>query len=78
MTDKICTIKPKRAIVYENGRDITYVKPCGVKYLDKHEVHCSKYGDRTCEYMALEHVKKQQNEAEEIARSLLDDFYGGC
>ena len=75
---KVCKVEPKRAIVYENGKPIVYVLPCGVKYTTNHEVHCSKWEERTCEYMVLEHVKKQQADAEEIARSLLDDFYGGC
>jgi hypothetical protein len=66
---KICKIEPKRAIVYENGSPIVYVKPCNVKYTDKHEVHCKKWEERTCEYMALEHVKRQQS---------LDDVITGC
>jgi hypothetical protein len=77
MTDKICKIEPTRAIVYENGKPIVYVLPCGVRYTAKHEVHCSKFGDRTCEYMALEHIKRQQTESE-LVDEILSDFYGGC
>jgi uncharacterized membrane protein YheB (UPF0754 family) len=78
MTEKICKIEPKRAIIPENGSDVIYVLPCGVKYTEKHEVHCSKYEDRTCEYMVLKHIKKQQEEVETIVDEIIKDFYGGC
>ena len=58
---KICNIEPVRAII-GYSREIIYVKPCGVKYTDKHEVHCQKYADITCEYMALKHINQQQIE----------------
>ena len=75
MTDKkICKIEPTRAEVFENG--IVYVKPCGVKYTDKHEVHCKKYADRNCEYMLKEHIKRQHEET--IADEILNDLFGGC
>lgn len=59
---KICNIEPKRIIIPENGSDLIYIKPCGVRYTDKHEVHCKKFEERTCEYMALDYIKKQQEE----------------
>jgi hypothetical protein len=60
MTEKICKINPIRGEVYENG--IQWVLPCGVKYTDRHEVHCVKYKERTCEYLALNHINQQQIE----------------
>ena len=66
MTDKVCKVEPKRAIVYENGSPIVYVLPCGVRYSDKHEVHCSKFSERTCEYLVLEHITEQQEEEEQL------------
>jgi hypothetical protein len=76
MTDKkICNIEPKMAEVYPNG--VIYIKPCGVRYSERHEVHCEKFANRTCEYMALEHIKRQQKDATEIDE-ILNDFYGGC
>ena len=70
---KVCNIEPIRAIVYENA--IQFVKPCGVKYIEgamkKEEVHCKKYEDRTCEYMAKKHIEQQQ-----IEEYLLADLGG--
>lgn len=62
MNKDICKVKPKRAIVYENGRPLTYVKPCGVKYTDEYEIHCIKWRDRNCEYMFKDHLEKQYEE----------------
>jgi hypothetical protein len=59
---EICDLEPKRAIIPENGSDVIYVKPCGIKYTEHHEVHCNKYKDRTCEYLALKHIEQQQLE----------------
>jgi hypothetical protein len=56
----VCKIQPIRAEIYENG--VLYQKPCGLKYSTE-EVHCEKYHDRTCEYMALKHINQQQLEA---------------
>lgn len=72
----ICNIEPIRAEVYNNG--IIYIKPCKVRYSEREEVHCEKYTDRTCEYMALKHIERQQKEAETLADEILNDFYGGC
>ena len=69
LTEKICNIEPTRAEVYQNG--IRYVKPCGVKYSERHEVHCVKYKDRTCEYIVKNHITQQQ-----IEEYLLADLGG--
>ena len=58
---KICNIQPTRAIV-GYSRELIFVKPCGVKYTEKHEVHCKRFEERDCEYMALKHINQQQIE----------------
>ena len=58
---KVCTIEPTRAIV-GYSHELIFVKPCGVRYTDRHEVHCSKFEDRTCEYMAKKMITEQYEE----------------
>ena len=58
---EVCNITPTRAEVYENR--IIYFKPCGVKYSDKHEVHCEKYANGMCEYIVKKHIEQQQLES---------------
>ena len=68
---KICKVKPTRAIVYENGHSLVYVLPCGVKYTDKHEVHCGKWERRECEYMMLETIEKQKKEHDNYIKGII-------
>jgi hypothetical protein len=58
----VCHVEPIRAEVYQNG--IVYVKPCKVKYTDKHEVHCDKY-PYDCEYVVKNYIQSQMEDYEE-------------
>lgn len=59
----ICKVKPKRVIVYENGKPLEYVLQCGVRHREGVEVHCSKFKNRECEYMLADMIL---NDLEEV------------